>query len=75
MKTSWQAESGEIVCRWSVAQEHVPYNPPWIQEAANSLDRSVMPALPDFTLHSPLGSGEWFVPWSARWSVPGKMCL
>jgi len=36
------------------------------------LDPCNHPAVPDFTTHSLLGSGEWFVPWNARWSVPGK---
>jgi len=72
MKTSWQTEANQIVCRWPEAGKHVEYNPPWLQEALQSVDRSATPALPDFAAHSPLGSGEWFVPWNARWSVPGK---
>jgi hypothetical protein len=72
MKTSWQTEAGRIVCRWSETGEHIQCAPPWLQGASQSVDRSVKPAILDFTTHSPLGSGEWFVPWNARWNVPGR---
>ncbi len=72
MKTSWQMEAGRVVCRWAGTESRVLYNAPWLEEASRSVDRSVGPAVPDFATHSPLGSGEWFVPWNARWSVPGK---
>lgn len=72
MKTSWQTEGDRIVCRWSEAGKRIQYNPPWLQEASRSVDKSVSPVIPDFTMHSPFGSGEWYVPWSARWNVPGR---
>ena len=75
MKTSWQTEADGIVCRWSETGERIQYNPLWLQEASRSVDRSIPPAVPDFSTHSPLGSGEWFVPWNARWNVPGKSMI
>ena len=72
MATSWQTEADRIVCRWSEAGRHIQYNPPWLQEASQSVDKSIPPAIPDFASHSALGSGEWFVPWNARLNVPGK---
>jgi hypothetical protein len=72
MKTSWQTEADRIVCRWSEAGKHVQYNPLWLQDVSRSIDTRIPTAVPDFTTHSLLGSGEWFVPWNARWSVPGK---
>ena len=71
-KTLWQMEADSIVCRWSETGERIQYNPPRLQEASRSVVRSVTPEIPDFTTHSLLGSGEWFVPWKVRWSVPGK---
>lgn len=74
MKTSWQTDADHIVCRWSDAENTIPYRPPWLQEAAEG-DEIASDLMPDFTRHSPLGSGEWFVPWHARWMVPGRRLL
>lgn len=70
MKARWQTEPGRILCRWSGTGECTRYNPPWMQDASGRIDGHVSPAVPDFTMHSPLGSGEWYVPWRLRWSVP-----
>jgi hypothetical protein len=75
VKTSWQTEADQIVCRWTESEERIQYNPPWLQEAARSTDRSARQEVPDFSTHSPLGLGEWFVPWHARWGVPGKSMI
>ncbi len=72
VKTSWQTEAGRIVSRWNEAGKRIEYSPLWLQVASQSVDRSVKPEVTNFTAHSPLGSGEWFVPWNARWNVPGK---
>jgi hypothetical protein len=72
MATSWRNEEDGLECRWSVPEQPTPYRAPWIQETPQPVDRSAVPSLPDFAAHSPLGSGEWFAPWNARWSVPGR---
>jgi hypothetical protein len=70
MNTSWLSESGDLLCRWTDAGAGIPYSPPWGQETSSGVDQTFVEPLPDFAAHSPLGSGEWFVPWDARWSVP-----
>ena len=70
MKTSWQTETGALVCRWSVNGDRIQYDPPWIQEASSGVYERFLPPTPNFVEHSLLGSGEWFVPWHLRWSVP-----
>jgi hypothetical protein len=75
MKTSWQTDADRIVCRWSETGERTQYNPPWLQQASQGVDRSVTLAVPDFASHSPLGSGEWFVPWNGRRNVHGKSII
>lgn len=70
MKTSWQIETGRPVCRWSVPGERVLYDLSSIQEDSTAVSGSFLPPVPDFAAHSLLGSGEWYVPWKLRWSVP-----
>jgi hypothetical protein len=67
MKIAWQAEAGSLACNWAEALESGRSRPDWLQEA--STDVAATPQIPDFAAHSPLGSGEWIVPWNARWSV------
>ena len=72
MKARWQTEPGRILCTWSEIGERTEYNPPWMQEPSMRTEGHVSVAVPDFTMHSLLGSGEWFVPWRLRWSVPSR---
>ena len=71
MKARWQSEPARILCSWSGIGERTEYNPPWMQQPSNRSEGPVAVAVPDFTTHSPMGSGEWFVPWRLRWCVPG----
>jgi hypothetical protein len=72
MNPTWNAESGRLACRWSGALDRNRYNATWLQEPSKgSGDNAVVP-VPNFAAHSPLGSGEWFVPWNRRWSVPSR---
>jgi hypothetical protein len=78
MNGSWQAEDAHLRFRWSEIGEFAPYHPDWMEEASNGREPSRQAStgstpLPNFAAHSPLGSGEWFVPWDARWCVPGKL--
>jgi hypothetical protein len=68
MKTSWQSESGGLVCRWSALLDDES-NSPITLRASTEAYASFMPPMPDFVTHSLLGSGEWYVPWNLRWSV------
>jgi hypothetical protein len=72
MKTAWQTETGSLECRWAGLPDRKPYNSAWFQQASSEAYESALPPVPDFAAHSPLGSGEWFVPWSARWCVPTR---
>jgi hypothetical protein len=37
IKISWRTEADHLAGRWSEAKDlQVPYNPPWMQEAANA---------------------------------------
>ena len=70
MKILWQSESGGLVCRWSDLLESDQSTSPVAREASTGVYARFVPPMPDFAAHSPLGSGEWFVPWNSRWSVP-----
>jgi hypothetical protein len=70
VKISWQGESGGLECRWSGLLDSNQSNPSITHEASSGVYASFVPPLPDFAAHSLLGSGEWFVPWNLRWSVP-----
>jgi len=61
MTSSWQTETGHILCHWSeVGQgQRIEYNPPWMQEAFD-VHGSYLPPLPDFADHSPFGGPSWF---------------
>jgi hypothetical protein len=65
-----QGESGVLICRWSDLLEGDRSNSPISQDTSGESYASFLPPPPDFAAHSPLGSGEWFVPWNSRWSVP-----
>ena len=69
MKSSWQTDTGNLSCRWSEVGQRVQYDSAWIQEMS-VVQSGYLPPVPDFASHSPLGSGEWFVPWRLRWNVP-----
>jgi hypothetical protein len=72
MNTTWQAESGNLECRWSGLLETSRYTPDWPQQTTIGPDENVYTSVPDFAAHSPFGSGEWFVPFDRRWSLPSR---
>jgi hypothetical protein len=72
MKTSWQTEAGHLECRWADLGQQVRRSVPWMHDASEGADRSRVSSMPNFAEHSPLGSGEWFAPWSMRWSLPDR---
>lgn len=73
MKTSWQAANQDIACRWTNLGVEPRYDLSWMEETGCELGASGDDEVPDFATHSPLGSGEWFAPWNARWSLPGRL--
>jgi len=74
MESSWQKGTEKLSCRWSEVGQRVQYASNWIHETS-SLQSSHLPAAPNFASHSPLGSGDWFVPWRLRWNVPDGRSL
>jgi hypothetical protein len=65
MKSSWQTETGHLVCRWSDAGKLAPYDQRWMRETSN-IQSSYLPPLPNFARHSPFGGASWFLPHSAE---------
>ena len=59
MKSSWQTETGQLLCRWSDVEQHVQYNPRWMQEASE-IQGSYLPPVPNFASHSPFGGPDLF---------------
>ena len=59
MKSSWQSESGHLVWRWADVEQHVQYNPRWMQDASD-IRGSYLRPIPDFASHSPFGGATWF---------------
>jgi hypothetical protein len=65
MKSSWQIETGHLVCRWSEVGQRVKYNPHWMQEASD-IRGSYVPPIPDFASHSPFGGASWFLRYTSN---------
>lgn len=67
MKSSWQMETGRLVCRWSGIGQHVQYRPTWMKELSE-IQSGYLPPIPDFASHSPFGepSGFWILPQPAK---------
>jgi hypothetical protein len=61
MSSSWQTETGHLLCRWSEVGKPLQYNPKWMQDASTS-QGSYFEPLPSFTRHSPFGGASWFEP-------------
>ena len=59
MTSSWQMETGNLVCRWSESDQRAPYFPLWMQEAPE-IHGGYLPPVPDFASHSPFGGATWF---------------
>ena len=62
MKTSWQSESGDLVCRWSDLLESDQSTSPVVREALTGVYERFVPPMPDFAAHSLLGSGSGSFP-------------
>ena len=61
MTSSWQAETGHLVCRWSDMGQLAPYHPVWMQGTPN-IQSSYLPPSLDFASHTPFGGAHWFQP-------------
>ena len=60
MRSSWQTETGRLVCCWSEVERHVVYKPRWFQETSDIQSGYLLP-IPDFASHSPFGAAScWF---------------
>jgi hypothetical protein len=59
MKTSWQSESGGLICRWSGLLDDES-NSPITLRASTEAYASFMPPVPDFVTHSLLGESGTF---------------
>ena len=73
MKREWQTEANRIEIRWTGLQMEDGSDRSWLNEFSDCRDSIPTPLVPDLCAHSPLGSGEWMVPWDARWTRPDKM--
>ena len=61
VQSFWQAETGQLECRWTEAGRKVDYDPPWMQ-TTSQIPEPYLPPLPDFASRSPFGGGAWFQP-------------
>jgi len=62
MTSSWQTETGHLLCRWSDLVQRVQYNPSWMRESSDIQSSYLPPLLPDFASRSPFGGAYWFRP-------------
>jgi hypothetical protein len=69
MNSSWQTETGNLVCHWSDVGNRSQYNPEWMQ-GRSDVQGSYLPPLPDFRRHSPFGGALWFQPHHAEPDCP-----
>ena len=60
MTSSWQTETGHLVCRWSDVGQLVRYDPRWMKETSDAQCSYLPPLLPDFASRSPFGGASWF---------------
>lgn len=66
IKTSWGTEADHLVGRWSEAKDvQVPYNPPWMRDAANTAPHreAVSPLVEELDFLnglSPFAGRGWF---------------
>ena len=58
MTSSWQAETGHLICRWSGLVQRVQYDPD--RSLANTQGVRLPPLELDFASHSPFGGACWF---------------
>lgn len=72
MTSGWQTGSSHIELRWTELTRNAPPDRSWLQDFPAGHEALLAPLVPDLSAHSPLGSGEWMVPWDARWSLPEK---
>jgi hypothetical protein len=61
MVSTWQTETGHLVCRWSDVGQRLQYNPSWMQEVSD-IHIGYSPPPPDFAARSPFGGATWFQP-------------
>ncbi|MBV8829122.1 MAG: hypothetical protein JO108_07800 [Acidobacteriaceae bacterium] len=61
MKTLWKPEAGHLKCTWSEIGGPNAYQPGWIEDISQELERSAA-RLPDidFQRLSPFGVAEWY---------------
>jgi hypothetical protein len=69
MSSSWQTETGHLVCRWSEVGKRFQYDPKWMQDTSD-IQSSYLPPLPNFTRHSPFGGASWLEPHHADPDCP-----
>ena len=55
MQSSWESETGHLMCRWSEIGMRDIYNPQWMQEAL-AVPSGYLTPVPEFTSHSPFGA-------------------
>jgi hypothetical protein len=67
MTSSWQTETGHLVCRWSAVVQPVQHDPSRMPESSDN-QSSYLPPLLDFAGHSPFGGASWFQPHPANHS-------
>lgn len=62
MTSSWQADTGHLICRWSGLMQRVQYDPDRLPAKQGI---RLPPLELDFASHSPFGGACWFDPRSA----------
>ena len=60
MASSWEIETGHLVCRWCEIGQRAQYSLGWMQEGTE-VHGSYLPPIPDFAAHSPFGGADWFL--------------
>jgi hypothetical protein len=56
MTSSWQTETGHLVCRWSDLQALAQYKLTWTQDTTKVQSSCLPSLLPDFRKRSPFGT-------------------
>jgi len=63
MTSTWQIKDGRLVRSWFGQVERTEYES-FVLESTSNIQSGYLPAMPDFSSHSPFGapSGFWFLP-------------
>jgi hypothetical protein len=69
MISSWQTETGQLVCHWSDVGRPIQYNPLWMQSSSD-MQSGYLPPYLNFASRSPFGGAFGCQTGGCVWLTP-----